>query len=75
MGNHSFSGETFVTFHPFLPEAREYIAQPEIAGLYKAVGMIVGNVFSRVIGSFVLGFVSNGYPVKMFTNREKLSAG
>ena len=52
-------------------EAREYIAQPEIAGLYKAVGMIVGNVFSRVIGSFVLGFVSNGYPVKMFTNREK----
>ena len=55
-------------------DAREYIKQPEIAGLYKAVAMIVDNVFSRVIGSFVLGFVSSGYPVKMFTNREKAIA-
>ena len=52
------------------PEARAYTNSPEIADSYLAVGMIVGNVFSKVIGSFIVGINKPDYPVKLFTDQD-----
>lgn len=50
------------------PEARAYTNSPELAKTYLAVGLLVGSVFSRVIGSFIIGINKPDYPVKLFTD-------
>ena len=53
------------------PETRTYTNSPEVVKCFTAVGMMVGNVFSRVIGSFIVGINKPSYPVKLFTDEEK----
>ncbi|MDX2246549.1 MAG: hypothetical protein SF052_07235 [Bacteroidia bacterium] len=52
------------------PEARAYTNSPEITYTYLAVGLLVGSVFSRVIGSFIIGINKPDYPVKLFTDEK-----
>ncbi|MEZ4826552.1 MAG: hypothetical protein R3C61_09700 [Bacteroidia bacterium] len=52
------------------PEARAYTNSKELANTYLAVGLLVGNVFSRVIGSFILGINKPDYPVRLFTDEQ-----
>ncbi|MCB0837786.1 MAG: hypothetical protein KDD99_14035 [Bacteroidetes bacterium] len=53
------------------PETRTYTNSEEVVGSFTAVGMLVGNVFSRVIGSFIVGINRPSYPVRLFTDEDK----
>ncbi|MEZ4774453.1 MAG: hypothetical protein R3D00_14810 [Bacteroidia bacterium] len=52
------------------PEARAYTNSEEMTNTYLAVGLLVGSVFSRVIGSFIIGINKPDYPVKLFTDEN-----
>jgi hypothetical protein len=53
------------------PETRTYTNSEEVVSCFTAVGMLVGNVFSRVIGSFIVGINRPSYPVRLFTDEKK----
>ncbi|PCH67258.1 MAG: hypothetical protein COC01_06260 [Bacteroidetes bacterium] len=53
------------------PEAREFGNSDEIKQTYSAIGLLVGSVFNRVLGSLFMTINKPPYPVKMFATKEE----
>lgn len=51
-------------------EARKLAKSKKYMYVYKAVAIVVGNVLTRMLASFFVGFSEPGFPVKIFDNKE-----
>ena len=50
--------------------ARDFAKKPIMIKHTKALALIVGGPFSRVLGNFFIGFNKGAYPVKLFTDES-----
>ena len=53
------------------PDAREFGSSEEVIQTYAAIGILVGSVFNRILGSLFMKINKPPYPVKMFTKKEE----
>ena len=52
-------------------EARDFTKSTEVVNITKAMAMLVGGPWSKVLGNFFIGFNRAKFPVSLFTKDEE----